>query len=143
GAKNQIVRLRFFKQGHVIVYPAACVANWSVVPFLIRKDGRDVLALHVHRATVYAVDRAVVDDSFEVKALHYWIAILSRGFAPMGRKHYFPFARMKDSTVFAWLTNTNGGQYPHLPMIWRTHSALVCQSLKIEYFPPKSLVQTR
>src|SRR5690606_41136253 len=69
-------------QTHVIVFPAAYVAHRKVFPFLIRKDGRDVLALHVHRATVYAVDRALVDNSFVVKALHRTIA-LSCSFALM------------------------------------------------------------
>src|SRR5690606_11601964 len=82
GAKDQIARLRFFKQGHVIVLPAARVADRNVTPFLVRENRRDVLTLYVHRAALHTVDRAVVDDSLVVKALHYWIAILSRGFAP-------------------------------------------------------------
>src|SRR5690606_38141838 len=76
-ANDQIVRRRFFKQDHVIVFPAAYIADRNVIPFLIRKNRRNVLAFHVHRTAFHTVDRAVVDDSFEVKALHYWIVLLS------------------------------------------------------------------
>src|SRR5690606_40342918 len=42
-----------------------------------RSSDLNVLAFHVHRTAFHTVDRAVVDDSFEVKALHYWIVLLS------------------------------------------------------------------
>src|SRR5690606_36455371 len=67
----------FFEQGYVVVFPSAHLADRHVTPFFVRKNGRDFRVFHVHRAALHTVDRAVVDDSFEVKTLHYRIVLLS------------------------------------------------------------------